>query len=316
MLGAPTSTIAPVGAAPGARPRRSAGPGERAIELGLAACSLLSIVVTVGIVAVLLVEALAFFRAVSPAEFFGDTTWTPLFTDNRHFGIWPLITGTLVVAAIAMMVAVPCGLLAAIYLSEYAAPRTRAVLKPALELLAGVPTIVYGYFALTVVTPALQGVVPGLAGANALAPGLVMGIMIIPMISSLAEDAIHAVPDEIREGAYALGAGRLPAIVRVMVPSAWSGIAAAMTLAGSRAIGETMIVAIAAGQQPSFTIDPREPAETMTAYIVNISKGDTPAGTIEYQTIFAVGLTLFVMTLAMNLLSYRLSRRLRAQSRA
>lgn len=295
---------------------RASGAGERLIELALAGCSLVSIVVTIGIVGVLLFEAVAFFRAVPLASFFGDTQWTPLFADNRHFGVWPLITGTLVTAAIAMAVALPLGLLAAIYLSEYAAPRTRRVLKPALELLAGIPTIVYGYFALTVVTPALQGVVPGLSGANALSPGLVMGIMIIPMISSLSEDAIFAVPTEVREAAYGLGAGTLPTIVRVIVPSAWSGIAAAMTLAVSRAIGETMIVAIAAGQQANFTLDPRQPAETMTAYIVNISKGDTPTGTIEYQTIFAVGLTLFVMTLLMNLLSYRLSRKLRAQSRA
>ena len=295
--------------------RRASGAGERAIELSLAACGAVSILVTVGIVAVLVLEAADFFRVVSPARFFGDTAWTPLFPDNRHFGVWPLVTGTLVTAAIAMAVALPCGLLAAIYLSELAAPRTRRVLKPALELLAGVPTIVYGYFALTVVTPALQGVVPGLAGANALAPGLVMGVMIIPMMSSLSEDAIYAVPADVREAAYGLGAGTLPAIVRVIVPSAWSGIAAAMTLSVSRAIGETMIVAIAAGQQASFTLDPREPAETMTAYIVNISKGDTPAGTLEYQTIFAVGLTLFVMTLLMNVLSYRLSRRLRARGR-
>ncbi len=316
MIESPTSAGAKVGSAPARRPRRASGLGERVIELILAGCSLVSIVVTVGIVGVLLFEAFAFFRAVPLTSFFGDTEWTPLFADNRHFGVWPLITGTLVIAAIAMAVALPLGLLAAIYLSEYAAPRTRRILKPALELLAGVPTIVYGYFALTVVTPALQGVVPGLAGANALSPGLVMGVMIIPMISSLSEDAIYAVPNDVREAAYGLGAGKLPAILRVIVPSAWSGIAAAMTLAMSRAIGETMIVAIAAGQQPNFTVDPREPAETMTAYIVNISKGDTPTGTIEYQTIFAVGLTLFVMTLMMNLLSYRLSRKLRAQTRA
>jgi len=221
-----------------------------------------------------------------------------------------------VTAAIAMSVALPFGLLAAIYLSEYALPGTRKALKPALELLAGVPTIVYGYFALTVVTPFLQGYIPGLAGGNMLSPGIVMGIMIIPMVSSLAEDAIYAVPDSLREGALALGAGKLPTILRVIVPSAWSGIAAAMTLAVSRAIGETMIVAIAAGNQANFTYDAREPGETMTAYIVNISKGDTPNGTLEYRTIFAVGLMLFAMTLVMNLISYRLSRKLRAQSRA
>lgn len=296
--------------------RSATRPGERVIEGALAGSSLLALLVTAGIIGVLVVEALAFFREVSPARFFGDTVWTPLFADNRHYGIWPLVTGTAVTAAIAMMVALPLGLLAAIYLSEFAAPRTRRLVKPALELLAGVPTIVYGWFALTVVTPALRGLVPGLAGANALAPGLVMGVMIVPMISSLSEDAIHAVPREVREAAYALGAGSLAAIRRVIVPSAWSGIAAAMTLAVSRAIGETMIVAIAAGQQPNLTLDPREPAETMTAYIVAVSKGDTPAGTLEYRTIFAVGLTLFALTLAMNLLSYRLSRRLRARARS
>jgi phosphate transport system permease protein len=296
--------------------QRASGPGERIIEVLLAACGAVSVLVTVGIVLVLVFEAAQFFEEVSLAQFFGDTQWTPLFRDNQHFGIWPLVIGTLVTSAIAMAVALPFGLLAAIYLSEYAMPRTRSLLKPALELLAGVPTIVYGYFALTVVTPALQGLIPGLAGGNMLSPGIVMGIMIVPMVSSLAEDAIYAVPDSLREGALALGAGKLPTIMRVIVPSAWSGIAAAMTLAVSRAIGETMIVAIAAGNQATFTSDPREPGESMTAYIVNISKGDTPNGTLEYRTIFAVGLMLFVMTLVMNLVSYRLSRTLRAQSRA
>ncbi len=297
-------------------PKRASGLGERIIETMLAGCGAVSVFVTIGIVLVLVFEAAAFFEEVSLAQFFGDTEWTPLFRDNQHFGIWPLVMGTLVTSAIAMAVALPFGLLAAIYLSEYAAPRTRKVLKPALELLAGVPTIVYGYFALTIVTPFLQGYIPGLAGGNMLSPGIVMGIMIIPLVSSLSEDAIYAVPDSLREGALALGAGKLPTILRVIVPSAWSGIAAAMTLAVSRAIGETMIVAIAAGNQANFTYDAREPAETMTAYIVNISKGDTPNGTLEYRTIFAVGLMLFVMTLVMNLISYRLSRKLRAQSRA
>jgi phosphate transport system permease protein len=295
---------------------RAAGRGERAIERALAACSLVSIAVTVGIAVVLVVEAARFFAHVSPAAFLADTQWTPRFADNPHFGVWPLVTGTLVTASIALAVALPLGLGAATYLSEFAAPRTRRLVKPALELLAGVPTIVFGWFALTVVTPALQGVVPGLAFFNALSPGLVMGIMIVPLVSSLAEDAIHAVPADVREAAYALGAGTLPTIVRVILPTAWSGIAAAMTLAASRAIGETMIVAIAAGQQPGFTLDPREPAATMTAYIVSTSKGDTPTGTLEYQTIFAVGLALFVLTLAMNLVSYRLARRLRMRSRA
>jgi len=296
--------------------RTSASLGERLIELGLAGCSVLSIFVTIAIVVVLLYEGVEFFREVPLRDFFGDTLWTPLFPDSRHFGIWPLVCGTLLTSGVAMAVALPFGLLAAIYLSEYAAPKTRRMLKPALELLAGVPTIVYGYFALTIVTPILKLFVPDLAGFNALSPGIVMGIMIIPMISSLSEDAIYAVPDSIREAAFGLGASKLPTIFRVIVPSAWSGIAAAMTLAVSRAIGETMIVAIAAGQQATLSIDPREPTETMTAYIVNISKGDTPTGTLEYKTIFAVGIMLFIMTLAMNLVSYRLSRKLRKQARA
>lgn len=283
---------------------------ERVIEAGLLACGALSIFVTLGILGVLVFETYEFFREVSFMEFFGDTRWTPLFVD-KHFGIWPLVSGTLLTSAIAIAVALPFGLMAAIYLSEFSHPHTRKAIKPALELLAGVPTIVYGYFALTVVTPALQEVIPGLAGFNALGPGIVMGIMIIPMISSLSEDAIYSVPVSLREASYGLGAARLPTIFRVVVPSAWSGIAAALTLAISRAIGETMIVAVAAGQQARLAIDPRAPIETMTSYIVNISKGDTPSGTIEYRTIFAVGSMLFLMTLVMNLLSYRLSRKLR-----
>lgn len=291
----------------------SSSPGERAIEIGLLACGALSIFVTVGILFVLSFETLAFFREVSIVEFVTGTRWAPLFAD-KHFGIWPLVTGTLLTSAIAISVALPLGLMAAIYLSEYASPRARRLLKPTLELLAGVPTIVYGYFALTVVTPFLQGFVPDLAGFNALSPGLVMGIMILPMISSLSEDAIYAVPNSLREASYGLGASKLPTILRVVVPSAWSGIAAALTLAVSRAIGETMIVAVAAGQQARMAVDPRSPVETMTAYIVNVSKGDTPTGTLEYRTIFAVGSMLFLMTLTMNLLSYRLSKRLREQT--
>jgi phosphate transport system permease protein len=214
-----------------------------------------------------------------------------------------------------MAVALPFGLMAAIYLSEYAASRTRRTLKPALELLAGVPTIVYGYFALTIVTPFLQRFLPELSGFNALSPGIVMGIMIIPLIASLSEDAMYAVPDSLREAGYGLGASKLTVVIRVVIPSAWSGIMASVVLAVSRALGETMIVAIAAGQQPNLTFDPRESVQTMTTYIVGISKGDTPTGTIEYRTIFAVGIMLFVMTLAMNLISYRLSRRLRAGGR-
>jgi phosphate transport system permease protein len=294
--------------------QRSSGVVERAIEVLLLACGAVSIFVTVGIVIVLCTEAFEFFREVSLLEFFGDTVWTPLFSD-KHFGIWPLIAGTLLTSAIAMAVALPFGLMAAIYLSEYAAPRTRRTLKPALELLAGVPTIVYGYFALTMVTPFLQKLLPDLAGFNALSPGIVMGFMIIPLIASLSEDAMFAVPDSLREAGYGLGASKLVTIIRVVVPSAWSGIMAAVVLAVSRAIGETMIVAIAAGQQPNLTADPRASVQTMTGYIVAISKGDTPNGTLEYRTIFAVGLMLFLMTLVMNLISYQLSRKLRAGGR-
>ncbi len=297
----------------GDHPRRkvAATLRERIIEMGLAGSALLSVLITAGIVAVLLFETIEFFREVSLADFLGDTRWTPLFA-NKHFGIWPLVAGTFLTSAIAIAVALPFGLLAAIYLSEYARPRTRRILKPTLELLAGVPTIVYGYFALVFLTPILQKVVPDLAGFNALSPGIVMGIMIIPMISSLSEDALYAVPNKLREGAYALGAARLPTIFRVVLPAARSGILAALVLAVSRAIGETMIVTIAAGQQPNLTLDPRSPIETMTAYIISISKGDTPTGTLEYRTIFAVGTMLFLMTLLMNVLSYRLARKVRA----
>jgi phosphate transport system permease protein len=295
--------------------QRSSGIGERIVEMLLAACGLVSVFVTIGILVVLVVEAAQFFAHVSLGQFFGDTTWTPAFADNQHFGVWPLVAGTLLTSAIAMAVALPFGLLAAIYLSEYAAPRTRKIIKPMLELLAGVPTIVYGFFALTVVTPMLQKFLPHLGGFNALSPGIVMGVMIIPMISSLSEDAIYAVPDSLREAAYGLGAGKMPTIVRVVVPSAWSGIAAATTLAVSRAIGETMIVAIACGQRNTLGFDPREQTETMTAYIVRMAKGDLPTGSLAYQSIFAVGLLLFAMTLTMNLISHRMSRKLRARNR-
>jgi phosphate transport system permease protein len=295
----------------GAFGRERAAPlHERAIEFALLGCGLLSIFTTAGILAVLAYETVAFFRDVSLLDFLADTQWTPLFAD-KHFGIWPLVSGTLLTSAIAIAVALPFGLLAAIYLSEFASERPRRILKPVLEVLAGIPTIVYGYFALVFLSPLLQRFVPDLAGFNALSPGIVMGIMIIPMISSLSEDALYAVPSSFREGAYALGASKLPTIFRVVVPSAFSGIAAAVTLAVSRAVGETMIVAIAAGQQPRLTADPRVPIETMTAYIVKISQGDTPTGTLEYRTIFAVGTALFLMTFAMNYASQRLARRLR-----
>jgi phosphate transport system permease protein len=291
-------------------PRSAIPLRERAIEIALFACGALSVLVTAGILLVLAFETFEFFKGVSFGEFLADTRWTPLFVD-KHFGIWPLVMGTLLTSAIAIAVALPFGLMAAIYLSEFASIRMRRILKPTLELLAGVPTLVYGYFALVFVTPILQKVVPDLAGFNALAPGIVMGFMIMPLISSLSEDALYAVPNGLREGAYALGASRLPTIFRVIIPAARSGIIAAVTLAISRAIGETMVVTIAAGQQPNFTFDPRVPIETMTAYIISISKGDTPTGTLEYRTIFAVGSMLFLMTLAMNLVSHRMAKKLR-----
>ncbi|MGE0405788.1 MAG: phosphate ABC transporter permease subunit PstC [Candidatus Korobacteraceae bacterium] len=282
---------------------------EKLIYWALLLCGMLSILTTAGIIGVLLEESLRFFSQVPLADFFGDRQWTPLF-DEKHFGIWPLMMGTMLTTVIALTTAIPLGLLAAIYLSEFAGPKLRRLLKPMLEILAGVPTVVYGYFALTFVTPFLQALVPGLSGFNALSPGIVMGIMIIPIIASLSEDAIFAVPRVLREGAFALGASRVSTIFRVILPSAFSGIAASVILGVSRAIGETMIVAIAAGQQPRFTLDPRVPIETMTAYIVQVSLGDTPTGTLEYSTIFAVGLVLFLMTMALNLVSFRLRRRI------
>lgn len=283
---------------------------ERSIERGFLACTLVSIVTTALILAIFLYETTAFFVDVPVSAFLFDSEWTPLF-DDAHFGIWPLVAGTLLTSTIAIAVAVPFGLLSAIYLAEFAPSRVRLVLKPTLELLAGVPTIVYGYFALVVLTPMLQRVVPGLAGLNALSPGIVMGVMIIPMITSLSEDAIQAVPQTLREAAYALGAGRLATIFRIVLPTAVSGIVASIVLAVSRAIGETMIVAIAAGQEPRLTADPRVPIETMTTFMVQIGLGDAPTGSLGYRTLFVVGATLFLMTFVANLLSHRLARRLR-----
>jgi phosphate transport system permease protein len=285
---------------------------ERIIEQILFGCAALSILVTAGIVAVLIFETAAFLREVPITQFLFGTEWTPLFY-NKKFGVLPLVAGTALVSGIAMAVALPAGLLSAIYLSEYAPPRVRRVVKPILEVLAGVPTVVYGYFALLFVTPLLQNFLPGLAGFNALSPGIVMGIMILPLVSSLSEDALHSVPNGLREGAYALGATRMQATLRVVVPAALSGISAAAILAVSRAIGETMIVAVAAGQQPRLTLNPLVPIETMTAFIVQVSMGDTPAGTIEYRTIFAVGMLLFLGTFALNLFSNWLRNRFREE---
>ena len=285
---------------------------EYLIERTLFLCAAASILVTLGIILVLFWETLAFLRDVPVLEFLFGTVWTPLFYD-KHFGVLPLVTGTLLASAIAMAVAIPAGLLIAIYLSEYASARVRRIVRPVLEVLAGVPTVVYGYFALLFVTPLLQALVPGLAGFNALSPGIVMGIMILPLVSSLSEDAIQSVPNGLREGAYALGATRMQTALRVVVPAAFSGISAAVVLAMSRAVGETMIVAIAAGQQPRLTLDPRVPVETMTAYIVQVSLGDTPTGTLEYRTIFAVGMLLFLSTFVLNLISNWLRERFREE---
>jgi phosphate transport system permease protein len=285
---------------------------ERVIEFALLVAAALSVFTTAGIIVVLAVETFEFLREVSVLEFLTGTEWTPLFA-NRHFGVLPLVAGTLLVSGVAMLVALPMGLLAAIYLSEYAPDKLRRVIKPVLEVLAGVPTVVYGYFALMFVTPLLQKVFPQMSGFNALSPGIVMGIMILPLVSSLSEDAMRAVPQGLREGAYALGATRMQTALQVVVPAAFSGITAAFILAVSRAVGETMIVAIAAGQQPRLTANPFVPLETMTAYIVQVSLGDTPQGTLEYRTIFAVGMLLFLMTFGLNLVSTWLRERFREE---
>jgi len=293
-------------------PRRYRRAAERVIESALFLCAAGSVLVTAGIIAVLLVETAAFLREVPLTDFLFGTVWTPAFLD-KQFGVLPLVAGTMLTSAIAMAIALPAGILIAIYLSEYAPSNLRRVLKPVLEILAGVPTVVYGYFALLFVTPLLQQVIPGLSGFNALSPGIVMGIMILPLVASLSEDALRSVPNGLREGAYALGATKLQAAVRVIVPAAFSGISAAAILAVSRAIGETMIVAVAAGQQPRLTLDPTVPVQTMTAFIVQMSLGDTAAGSIEYRTIFAVGMLLFVSTFVLNLASNWLRQRFREE---
>ena len=283
---------------------------ERAIEgvLLLAAC--VSVFTTVGIVYVLLKESLAFFSHVPLWSFLTDTQWTPLF-DDAHFGIVVLLAGTVTSSGVALLIAIPLGTIIAIYLSEFAGHRTREVMKPLLELLSGIPTIIFGYFALLFVTPMLQKIYPGLPGFNVLSAGIVMGIMIIPYVSSLSEDAMRAVPMSLREGSYALGATRLQTALKVVVPAALSGIAAAYILGISRAVGETMILAVAAGMQPNLTLNPLEPAATITAYIVQVALGDLPHGSIGYQTIFAAGLTLMLLTLVFNLIGYWMRRRFR-----
>jgi len=283
---------------------------ERRIRLLLVLASTVSILTTVGIVAVLVFESLGFFADVSLWEFLTGTRWTPLF-ESKSFGVLPLLTGSLLVASGAALVALPIGLASAIYLSEYAHDRVRRVLKPVLEVLAGVPTVVYGYFALLYVTPMLRVFWPDADIFNAASACLVMGIMIVPMVSSLSEDAMSAVPRSLREGAYALGATKFEVATRTVVPAALSGIIASFLLAISRAIGETMIVTIAAGATPQMTLNPLRSVQTMTAYIAQTSMGELPHGTVEYRTIFAVGLTLFVVTLLVNIISNVVLRRFR-----
>jgi phosphate transport system permease protein len=298
---------APAVSLQGARRRRL---GEALVRGALMLCAALSVLTTVGIVAVLLTEAVGFFAHVSLVEFLTDTRWTPL-VEPRHFGVLPLLAGSAMVAVGAALLALPVGLVSAIYLSEYAPARVRRIVKPALEVLAGIPTVVFGYFALTFVTPMLRKVWPETNIFNAASASIVVGIMIVPLVSSLAEDAMAAVPRALREGAYALGATRFEVATRTVIPAALSGIMAAFILALSRAVGETMAVVVAAGSTPRLTANPLESVQTMTAYIVQVSMGEVPVGTLEYRTIFAVGLGLFVITLAMNIVSGFVMRRFR-----
>jgi len=274
---------------------------ERLIEALLFGAAAVSVLTTIGIMYVLISESIHFFANVSIVDFLTDTQWTPLF-DDAHFGIMVLVSGTLVSSLVALLVAVPMGTVIAIYLSEFANGKVREVAKPILELLGGIPTIVFGYFALLMVTPLLQKIFPELPGFSLLSAGLVMGIMIVPYIASLSEDAMRSVPMSLREGAYAMGSTRLYTALHVVVPAAFSGIAAAYILAISRAVGETMILAVAAGMQPNLTWNPMEPAATITSYIVQVALGDLPHGSIGYQTIFAAGLTLILITLVFNIL--------------
>lgn len=283
---------------------------DRLVETVLLLAGLVAVFTTLAIVAILLMESSAFFEHVSLKDFLTDTLWTPLFAD-AHYGIAPLVAGTLTTTLVALVVAVPLGTVIAIYLSEFAPSRVRETVKPILELIGAVPTVVFGYFALTMVTPLLQKIMPELPGFNMLGAGLVIGLMIIPYISSMSEDAMRSVPRYMREGSYAMGATRLQTALRVVVPGAFSGLAAAYILAISRAVGETMVVAIAAGMQPNLTFDPREPAATITAYIVQVSLGDLPHGSIGYQSIFAAGLVLMIITLVFNVIGFALTRRFR-----
>ncbi|MBV9387909.1 MAG: phosphate ABC transporter permease subunit PstC [Chroococcidiopsidaceae cyanobacterium CP_BM_ER_R8_30] len=280
---------------------------EKIVEVVLFCCALVSILTTFGIVFIIFQVTFEFFQKVSLAQFFLDTRWTPLFAE-RHFGIWPLINGTFLTTAIAMLTAIPLGLSAAIYLSEYASPKLASILRPAVELLAGVPTVVYGFFALLFVTPALRSFLP-LEIFNALSAGLMMGIMILPTISSISLDAIQSVPRSLREGAYAIGVTKLETTIQVVLPAALSGISAAILLGVSRAVGETMTVLIAAGQEPRLTLNPEQSVATMTAYMAQISGGDSPRGSVNYQTLYAVGAVLFLITLALNIFGYWIASR-------
>jgi len=283
---------------------------ERLIEFVLFAAATVSVLTTVGIVYVLVSESIQFFQHVSIVDFLTDTQWTPLF-DDAHFGIMVLISGTLVSSGVALLVAIPMGTVIAIYLSEFANQHVREIAKPVLELLGGIPTIVFGYFALLIVTPLLQKIFPELPGFSLLSAGLVMGIMIVPYVASLSEDAMRAVPMSMREGSYAMGATKLYTAIHVVVPAAISGLAASYILGISRAVGETMILAVAAGMQPNLTWNPMEPAATITSFIVQVALGDLPHGSIGYQTIFAAGLTLLLITLAFNIAGQWLRRRFR-----
>jgi len=285
---------------------------ENIIEFLLRGSAIVTILTTIGIIWVLLSESFTFFKEVSLVEFLTDDQWTPLYA-KKHFGIMPLISGTLLTTVIAVSVALPVGLAIAVYLSEYAPKKFRKTVKPMLEVLAAVPTVVYGFFALMVVTPFLQKLIPEMAGFNALSAGIVMGIMIIPFVSSLSEDALQAVPKSLRNASYGLGSTRFQTAFKVMVPAASSGIIVSVILAFSRAIGETMIVAIAAGQQPRLTANPLVPIETITAYIVQVSLGDVPHGSLEYRTIFAAGMTLFVFTFILNNISFWVRKKFREQ---
>ena len=312
MAGVPTS---PESVTPASPTRFRSGLGMRGVSEGIVkwlcfACAFVSVVTTIGIITVLISQSIPFFKAVSPADFFTGTIWRPT-PEPGQFGIVPLVTGTLMITVGAGLFAVPLGLLSAIFLSEYAHPRVRNFLKPTLELLAGIPTVVYGYFGLFFVTPLLRHVLPAIESSNAAAGAIVVGIMILPLVSSLCEDAISAVPRALREGAYGLGATKMEVTTKIVVPGALSGIMASFILALSRALGETMAVTLAAGSNPVLTFNPAKAIETMTAYIVATSKGDAGVGTVRYNSIFAVGITLFVFTMVMNLIATRLVKKFR-----